>query len=107
MTDEPTNQPTRHVPADLPGRIQHYIGGKFVDSADGDTFDVLEPVTNDVYLQAAAGKIVDGLEDVVEACDVHQRVQLGLVVELPEQGALNLGVVLPPARRPASPATTP
>jgi 5-carboxymethyl-2-hydroxymuconic-semialdehyde dehydrogenase len=59
VTDEPTNQPTRHVPADLPGRIQHYIGGKFVDSADGDTFDVLEPVTNDVYLQAAAGKQAD------------------------------------------------
>ncbi|MGI5191004.1 5-carboxymethyl-2-hydroxymuconate semialdehyde dehydrogenase [Promicromonospora sp. CA-289599] len=59
MTDEPTNQPTRHVPADLPGRIQHYIGGKFVDSTDGDTFDVLEPVTNDVYLQAAAGKQTD------------------------------------------------
>lgn len=59
MTDEPTDQPTRHVPADLPGRIQHYIGGKFVDSADGGTFDVLEPVTNDVYLQAAAGKQAD------------------------------------------------
>jgi 5-carboxymethyl-2-hydroxymuconic-semialdehyde dehydrogenase len=59
VTDEPTSQPTRHVPADLPSRIQHYIGGKFVDSADGDTFDVLEPVTNDVYLQAAAGKQAD------------------------------------------------
>jgi 5-carboxymethyl-2-hydroxymuconic-semialdehyde dehydrogenase len=63
VTDETTKQvadrPTRHVPTDLPVRIQHYIGGKFVDSADGDTFDVLEPVTNDVYLQAAAGKQAD------------------------------------------------
>ncbi|WP_125777658.1 5-carboxymethyl-2-hydroxymuconate semialdehyde dehydrogenase [Antribacter gilvus] len=54
-----TDQTIRHVPADLPGRIQHYIGGAFVDSVDGDTFDVLEPVTNDVYLQAAAGKAAD------------------------------------------------
>src|SRR6476659_8511301 len=44
----------RHVPADLPTRIQHYIDGEFVDSADGDTFDVLDPVSNEVYLQAAA-----------------------------------------------------
>ena len=58
MTDRATG-PTRHVPADLPDRIQHYIGGAFVDSVDGDTFDVLEPVTNDVYLRAAAGKAAD------------------------------------------------
>ena len=37
----------RRVPADLPERIQHYIGGRFVDSVDGDTFDVLDPVTKD------------------------------------------------------------
>ena len=35
-----------HVPADLPTRIQHYIDGEFVDSADGGTFDVLDPVSN-------------------------------------------------------------
>ncbi|WP_396656579.1 5-carboxymethyl-2-hydroxymuconate semialdehyde dehydrogenase [Microbacterium sp.] len=50
---------TRHVPADLPERIQHYIDGEFVDSVDGDTFDVLEPVSNEVYLQAASGKVAD------------------------------------------------
>ncbi len=33
------------IPADLPDRIQHYIDGAFVDSVDGDTFDVLDPVT--------------------------------------------------------------
>lgn len=49
----------RHVPADLPERIQHYINGEFVDSLDGSTFDVLEPVSNETYVQAAAGKKAD------------------------------------------------
>jgi len=57
MTD--TTPATRHVPADLPTRIQHYIGGEHVDSLDGDTFDVLDPVSNQVYLQAASGKKAD------------------------------------------------
>ena len=48
-----------HVPADLPDRIQHYIDGEFTDSVDGDTFDVLDPVTNEVYVRAAAGKKAD------------------------------------------------
>ena len=59
MTDTATAPGTRHVPDDLPTRIQHYIDGEFVDSADGDTFDVLDPVSNEVYLQAAAGKKAD------------------------------------------------
>ncbi len=46
-------------PADLPERIQHYIDGAFVDSADGATFDVLDPVTNATYVGAAAGKKAD------------------------------------------------
>ena len=58
MTDTP-RAAERHVPADLPTRIQHYIDGEFVDSVDGDTFDVLDPVSNEVYLQAAAGKKAD------------------------------------------------
>ena len=49
----------RRVPADLPEHIQHYIGGRFVDSVDADTFDVLDPVTNQTYLKAAAGKKAD------------------------------------------------
>ena len=60
MTD--TTSPAldvRHVPADLPDRIRHYIDGAFVDSQDGDTFDVLEPVSNEVYVQASAGKKAD------------------------------------------------
>ena len=56
----------RHVPADLPERIQHYINGEFVDSLDGSTFDVLEPVSNETYVQAAAGKKAD-IDRAVEA----------------------------------------
>ena len=59
MTDTATALTAHHVPADLPTRIQHYIDGEFVDSVDGDTFDVLDPVTNETYLQAAAGKKAD------------------------------------------------
>jgi 5-carboxymethyl-2-hydroxymuconic-semialdehyde dehydrogenase len=47
------------IPADLPDRIQHYIDGEFVDSLDGDTFDVIDPVTNEVYITAASGKVAD------------------------------------------------
>lgn len=47
------------VPAELPEKIQHYIDGEFVDSADGDTFDVINPVTNETYIQGAAGKKED------------------------------------------------
>ncbi|NLS09258.1 5-carboxymethyl-2-hydroxymuconate semialdehyde dehydrogenase [Nesterenkonia sp. MY13] len=54
------------VPAELPERIQHYIDGEFVDSADGDTFDVLNPVTNEAYIKAAAGKKAD-IDRAVEA----------------------------------------
>ncbi len=53
-------------PADLPTRIQHYIDGEFVDSADGATFDVLDPVSNETYLQCAAGKKAD-IDSAVEA----------------------------------------
>src|SRR3954468_3977176 len=49
----------RHLPADLPARIQHYVGGEHVDSADGATFEVLDPVSNETYLHAAAGKQAD------------------------------------------------
>ncbi|WP_395242729.1 5-carboxymethyl-2-hydroxymuconate semialdehyde dehydrogenase [Agromyces sp. MMS24-K17] len=48
-----------HVPADLPDAIRHYIDGASVDSIDGGTFDVLDPVSNEVYLRAAAGRAAD------------------------------------------------
>ena len=39
--------------------INHYIGGTAVGSVGGETFDVLEPATNKVYTQCAAGQAVD------------------------------------------------
>ncbi|MFI6166253.1 5-carboxymethyl-2-hydroxymuconate semialdehyde dehydrogenase [Nocardia sp. NPDC051052] len=59
MTNAVRTPATPHKPSDLPTRIQHYIDGAFVDSVDGATFDVLDPVTNEVYVQAAAGKKAD------------------------------------------------
>ena len=46
-------------PANLPEKIQHFIDGKFVDSLDGDTFDVIEPVSNEVYITSASAKEAD------------------------------------------------
>ncbi|MEO7126502.1 MAG: 5-carboxymethyl-2-hydroxymuconate semialdehyde dehydrogenase [Nakamurella sp.] len=59
MTDATSTPAYSHIPADLPDRIQHYIDGKLVDSVDGDTFDVLNPVNNKTYVRAAAGKKAD------------------------------------------------
>ncbi|MFC0582622.1 5-carboxymethyl-2-hydroxymuconate semialdehyde dehydrogenase [Micrococcoides hystricis] len=51
---------TKHfVPNDLPSHLQHYIGGEFVDSIGGETFDVLDPVTNETYCTAASGQKAD------------------------------------------------
>ncbi|ORC17415.1 5-carboxymethyl-2-hydroxymuconate semialdehyde dehydrogenase [Rothia nasimurium] len=50
---------TTAKPEGLPERIQHYINGAFVDSIDGETFEVLDPVTNQPYIQAASGKKED------------------------------------------------
>ena len=47
------------TPHNLPDRIQHYIDGAFVDSVDGGTFEVLNPVTNETYAHAAAGTKAD------------------------------------------------
>jgi 5-carboxymethyl-2-hydroxymuconic-semialdehyde dehydrogenase len=59
MTAQSISTAAGRVPADLPARIQHYIDGEFVDSADGATFGVLDPVSNETYLDAAAGKQAD------------------------------------------------
>ncbi|HRN30449.1 MAG TPA: aldehyde dehydrogenase family protein, partial [Terrimesophilobacter sp.] len=50
---------SHHTPANLPDRIRHYIDGAFVDSVDGTTFDVLDPVSNETYVQAASGSAAD------------------------------------------------
>jgi 5-carboxymethyl-2-hydroxymuconic-semialdehyde dehydrogenase len=55
-----TSQPIdQHVPAGLPDRLQHYIDGSWIDSADGQTFDVINPVTNETYINASAGQKQD------------------------------------------------
>src|SRR5690606_15534545 len=57
--EHPMSQHTRSLPEHLPERIRHYIDGAILDSADGATFDVLDPVTNETYIQAAAGSAAD------------------------------------------------
>jgi 5-carboxymethyl-2-hydroxymuconic-semialdehyde dehydrogenase len=42
-------------PPGLPAKLEHFIGGASVPSADGATFDVADPVTNEPYATAAAG----------------------------------------------------
>lgn len=54
-----TNTTNTTLPSGMPEKIQHYIGGKFVDSIDGDTFDVINPVDNTPYIKAASGKKED------------------------------------------------
>ncbi len=53
MTDTTT------APTGLPEKIRHYIDGEFVDSLDGEEFNVINPVTNEAYIRAASGKKVD------------------------------------------------
>ena len=55
------------MPADLPEHLQHYVGGEHVDSVDGAVFEVLDPVSNETYLHAAAGKAADVDRAVVAA----------------------------------------
>ena len=59
MTFTAAETTTHYVPQDLPTHIQHYIDGEFVDSVGGDTFDVLDPVSNTDYATAAAGQKED------------------------------------------------
>ncbi|MDN6667356.1 MAG: aldehyde dehydrogenase [Brevibacterium sp.] len=47
------------APTNLPEKIRHYINGAFVDSIDGEEFDVINPVTNEPYIKAASGKKAD------------------------------------------------
>ncbi|QAY62769.1 5-carboxymethyl-2-hydroxymuconate semialdehyde dehydrogenase [Xylanimonas allomyrinae] len=72
MTDTHTAPAARRLPADLPQRIQHYIGGTLVDSVDGATFDVLDPLTNETYVHAAAGKKADVDAAVVAATEAFE-----------------------------------
>jgi len=42
-------------PSNLPAKLDHFIGGAHAPSADGATFDVADPVTNQPYASVAAG----------------------------------------------------
>jgi 5-carboxymethyl-2-hydroxymuconic-semialdehyde dehydrogenase len=46
-------------PANLPTHLRHHIGGKDVDSIGGETFEVIDPVSNQPYATAAAGQQAD------------------------------------------------
>jgi 5-carboxymethyl-2-hydroxymuconic-semialdehyde dehydrogenase len=59
MSTTATAVATHHVPDGLPDRIRHYINGSFVDSIGGETFEVLDPVSNQTYVTAAAGQKAD------------------------------------------------
>jgi 5-carboxymethyl-2-hydroxymuconic-semialdehyde dehydrogenase len=50
----------------LPGKIEHFIGGRHVPSVSGRTFGVADPVTNEEYVRAAAGDAED-VDRAVEA----------------------------------------
>ena len=47
------------TPAGLPAKLEHFIGGTHTPSADGATFEVADPVTNQPYATAAAGGPAD------------------------------------------------
>jgi 5-carboxymethyl-2-hydroxymuconic-semialdehyde dehydrogenase len=59
MTISHAGSVARRLPGGLPDRIRHFIDGEFADSADGSTFDVLDPVSNQTYITAAAGGPAD------------------------------------------------
>ena len=42
-------------PPGVPATLEHFIGGAHAESADGATFDVADPVTNQPYAAVAAG----------------------------------------------------
>ena len=46
-------------PEGIPSVIPHYIDGERVESVSGETFDVLDPVTNEAYTKAASGDKAD------------------------------------------------
>ncbi|HWH01519.1 MAG TPA: 5-carboxymethyl-2-hydroxymuconate semialdehyde dehydrogenase [Pilimelia sp.] len=49
----------RRGPDGLPAHLQHFIDGRLRDSAAGGVFEVLDPVSNQVYATAAAGQAED------------------------------------------------
>ncbi|HTX28076.1 MAG TPA: 5-carboxymethyl-2-hydroxymuconate semialdehyde dehydrogenase [Streptosporangiaceae bacterium] len=56
-------------PAGLPARLEHFIGGAPAASADGATFEVADPVSNQPYATVAAGGPQDVDRAVAAAAD--------------------------------------
>jgi 5-carboxymethyl-2-hydroxymuconic-semialdehyde dehydrogenase len=52
-----------HAPDGVTQHLRHYIDGQHVDSVDGGTFEVHDPVTNQIYGDVASG----GMEDIDRA----------------------------------------
>jgi len=50
---------TDRRPPGLPDRLRHFIAGRWVDSRSGATFDVIDPMTDEPYVSAAAGRAED------------------------------------------------
>ncbi|WP_322766830.1 5-carboxymethyl-2-hydroxymuconate semialdehyde dehydrogenase [Frankia sp. Cr1] len=59
MTTISSSPRAAHAPSALPSRLQHFVDGRWVDSADGATFPVADPVTNAPYAEVAAGSAAD------------------------------------------------
>ena len=57
--DPATDGSGNTVISDLPGRLDHFIAGAWSPSADGATFAVADPVSNQAYAQVAAGGAAD------------------------------------------------
>jgi 5-carboxymethyl-2-hydroxymuconic-semialdehyde dehydrogenase len=59
-TNQPTTtQRTTTRPDGVPAVLQHYIGGELVDSVDGATLTVIDPVTHTRYAEVASGGTAD------------------------------------------------
>src|SRR4029077_6753273 len=57
--DPATDGSGNTVISDLPGRLDHFVAGAWSPSADGATFAVADPVSNQGYAQVAAGGAAD------------------------------------------------
>ncbi|HEY0937742.1 MAG TPA: aldehyde dehydrogenase family protein, partial [Trebonia sp.] len=65
--------PRAKLSPDRPEKIEHLIGGRHRPSASGRTFDVADPVSNQVYAQAAAGDAEDVARAVTAAAEAFGR----------------------------------
>lgn len=59
MSENPDLKEATTPPDNLPAYIPHYIDGEAVPSIDGEMFDVLNPVSNEAYIEAASGQKAD------------------------------------------------